>query len=89
MREDGGKLVVRISNESDEGILVDIADTGPGIPADIQEKIFNLYYTTRQNGNGIGLAITKQIVDAHNGQISVTSVPGGTVFRVMLPKAKK
>lgn len=90
MRETGGKLVVRISDETEyDGIRVDIADTGPGIPAEIQDKIFNLYYTTRQNGNGIGLAITKQIVDAHSGQITVTSVPGGTVFRIILPRGKK
>ncbi len=87
MRDKGGKLKMRIS-ENSESVQVDIGDTGPGIPPEIQEKIFNLYYTTRQNGNGIGLAITKQIVDAHNGQISVTSVPGGTVFRVELPKGK-
>jgi PAS domain S-box-containing protein len=89
MKKTGGKLVIRASEEvGNNAIRVDIADTGPGIPAEIQGKIFNLYYTTRQNGNGIGLAITKQIVDAHNGQISVTSVPGGTVFRIILPKEK-
>jgi signal transduction histidine kinase len=87
MSDKGGRLNLRLSEDS-ESIQVDISDTGPGIPPDIQEKIFNLYYTTRQSGNGIGLAITKQIVDAHNGQISVTSVPGGTVFRVVLPKGK-
>ena len=67
-------------------VKVDIGDTGPGIPEEIKDKIFNLYFSTRQNGNGIGLAITKQIVDAHNGQIGVNSVPGGTVFTVSLPK---
>jgi len=85
MSDKGGTLALRISDEA-ESIQIDIADTGPGIPSEIQDKIFNLYYTTRQAGNGIGLAITKQIVDAHNGEISVTSVPGGTVFRVVLPK---
>ena len=80
MSNKGGKLSIRITEDADS-VHLDIADTGPGIPAEIQEKIFNLYYTTRQNGNGIGLAITKQIVDAHNGHIGVTSVPGGTVFQ--------
>ena len=90
MKDGGGELMIRITTqEYEDAVRVDVADTGPGIPADIREKIFNLYYTTRQNGNGIGLAITKQIVDAHNGEITVNSVPGGTVFRIILPKPKK
>ena len=87
MQETGGTLSIKVSiDKSPKMVQVDIGDTGPGIPEEIKDKIFNLYFSTRQNGNGIGLAITKQIVDAHNGQISVNSVPGGTVFTVSLPK---
>ena len=78
--------MIKISREPNEHrIQVDIADSGPGIPDEIMDKIFNLYFSTKENGHGIGLAITKQIIDAHNGKISVTSVPGGTVFSVSLP----
>ena len=86
MQESGGNLTVKISNEAVEDYIhVDIADNGPGIPDEIMDKIFNLYFSTKENGHGIGLAITKQIIDAHNGKIKVTSVPGGTVFRISLP----
>ena len=86
MQDNGGNLTVKISdNASENCVQVDIADTGPGIPEEIMDKIFNLYFSTKENGHGIGLAITKQIIDAHNGKIEVNSVPGGTVFRVSLP----
>lgn len=87
MEEAGGRLTVRMAEDAaNKNVAIDIADNGPGIPPEIQDKIFNLYFTTKDTGNGIGLAFAKQIVDAHNGRLSVASVPGGTVFRVMLPK---
>lgn len=87
MRSTGGKLTIRIASQPKAGtVSIDISDTGPGIPAGIIERIFEPFFTTSQDGNGIGLAITKQIVNVHNGQIDVNSVPGGTVFRVTLPK---
>jgi PAS domain S-box-containing protein len=87
MEEKGGRLSIRLTEDAiTKGVAIDIADNGPGIPQEIHDKIFNLYFTTKDTGNGIGLAFAKQIVDAHNGRISVASVPGGTVFRVTLPK---
>ena len=86
MQRTGGTITIRIVKDlEDKCVHVDIGDTGPGIPDDIMDKIFNLYFSTKEDGHGIGLAITKQIIDAHNGNIEVTSVPGGTVFRVSLP----
>ena len=86
MQSSGGTITIRIVPEqSDNCVHVDIGDTGPGIPDEIMDKIFNLYFSTKEDGHGIGLAITKQIIDAHKGNIEVTSVPGGTVFRVSLP----
>lgn len=90
MKAEGGKLSIRIASQPKSGtISVDISDTGPGIPAEIIDRIFEPFFTTSNDGTGIGLAITKQIVNVHNGQITVNSVPGGTVFRVTLPREQQ
>jgi signal transduction histidine kinase len=69
-------------------VLVDVADDGPGVPADVTDKIFNPFFTTKVTGTGLGLAIVRKIVDAHDGRIDVSSAPdGGTHFRVTLPVA--
>lgn len=89
MKENGGTLSIRISasnpTDSTSKLIIDVSDTGLGIPDEILERIFDPFFTTNQDGTGLGLAITKQIINAHNGQIDVTSVPGGTVFRIQLP----
>jgi signal transduction histidine kinase len=67
-------------------VVVDIADDGPGLPADAMDKIFDPFFTTKAQGSGLGLAIVRKIVNAHDGRIDVNSVPGaGTRFRVTLP----
>jgi two-component system, NtrC family, sensor kinase len=58
---------------------VRIADQGPGVPADIVEKIFNAYFTTKKDGNGIGLAVAQQVVRAHGGRITVEHGLNGSV----------
>ena len=67
-------------------IGVKITDTGPGIPAEILDKIFDPYFTTKDQGEGagLGLGIAQQIIDRHNGEIRVTSKPGKTSFEVLL-----
>ncbi len=84
-----GAVTVKVSQiRSEEGlpyVEVSVADNGPGIPKEIQEKIFQPFITTKRNGNGLGLSIAKRIVTAHKGKIRLTSFPGGTVFRVLLP----
>jgi signal transduction histidine kinase len=63
-----------------------IADQGPGIPAEIREKIFDLYFTTKSGGSGIGLAMTYRIVQLHHGSIDVQSKVGhGAVFELRIP----
>ena len=63
-----------------------IADTGPGIPLESREKIFQLYYTTKPHGSGIGLAMTFRAVQLHGGTIEIASEAGhGTMFRLTLP----
>ena len=64
---------------------VDISDNGPGIPKEIQEKIFKPFFTTNNDGTGLGLAVSKRIISSHNGEISLKSFPGGTVFNIKLP----
>jgi signal transduction histidine kinase len=67
-------------------ILITISDNGPGIPAEVIDRIFSPFFTTKPQGSGLGLAIVRKIVDAHDGRIDVGGRPGGgTVFRVTLP----
>lgn len=66
--------------------VIDIADDGPGMPADVAEKIFNPFFTTKAQGSGLGLAVVRKIIDAHDGRIDMTTQDGkGTRFRLTLP----
>jgi signal transduction histidine kinase len=72
--------------KSAENAFLEISDTGPGIPPELREKVFHLYYTTKQNGTGIGLAMTYRAIQLHNGAIEIGGEPGsGAVFRIRLP----
>ena len=65
-----------------------ISDTGPGIPEELRDKIFRLYFTTKKEGSGIGLAMAFRIVQLHDGTIDFTSEPPkGTTFLIRLPVA--
>jgi signal transduction histidine kinase len=67
-------------------IQVEVTDDGPGMPADVMDRIFSPFFTTKPQGSGLGLAIVRKIVDAHDGRIDVSARPnGGTRFRVTLP----
>jgi signal transduction histidine kinase len=73
---------------SDGECLLTISDTGPGIPPEIRDKIFNLYFTTKEAGSGMGLAMTFRAVQLHSGTIDVTGELGqGTTFRLRFPAA--
>jgi signal transduction histidine kinase len=89
MDETGGTLTVKIrpvvAPDGSPRVEVSVTDTGPGIPEEVRERIFEPFYTTKRTGTGLGLAITKQIITAHKGAITVSSIPGGTVFQVQLP----
>lgn len=68
---------------------ITVADTGEGMPPDVVENIFTPYFTTKAKGSGLGLAISRNIVRAHNGDITVESRPGkGTTFTIQLPLAE-
>ena len=65
-----------------------VEDTGTGIQPDHLQRIFDLYFTTRQKGTGIGLSMVYRTVQLHDGDIEVQSTPGvGTTFRVLIPEA--
>lgn len=68
-----------------QSVLIEVADNGPGVPADLTDRIFNPFFTTKPRGSGLGLAIVRKIVDAHDGRIDMASRPNGTAFRVTLP----
>ena len=70
-----------------DAILVEVADDGPGIPADVREKVFEVFFTTKPKGSGLGLAIVKRIVDAHDGRLDLQTSVEGTRVRVTLPLA--
>jgi signal transduction histidine kinase len=83
----GGELTIAARRE-ENAALAEIRDHGTGIPQDVQDKIFELYFTTKKNGNGIGLAQTYQILQWHYGSVEFDSTEGaGTTFRFRLPLA--
>ena len=82
---EGGKLKVRLA-EDGRMALLSIHDQGGGIPDDVRDKIFDLYFTTKKDGSGIGLAMTYRIVELHNGSIEVESdATRGTTFTLRFP----
>jgi two-component system NtrC family sensor kinase len=90
--EQGGQLTVRtgLSPARSDEVMVEVEDTGIGISADEQSKIFEPFYTTKPpgRGTGLGLSICYGIVSDHRGRIEVDSAPGrGATFRVFLPVA--
>jgi signal transduction histidine kinase len=85
--KDGGELRLECSSAGDTA-EIRIVDTGPGIPPELRDKVFRLYFTTKQGGSGIGLAMTFRIVQLHDGTIDFNSEPGkGTTFVIRLPIA--
>ncbi len=82
-----GGTRVRVEATGDgEWWTIAISDQGPGVPPDLVEKIFRPYFTTKRDGTGIGLAISREVVKGHGGEIVVDSAPGGgSIFRVRLP----
>ncbi len=79
------RVEIRTSSE-DAGVCLEVADTGPGIAESLGQGVFDSFITKKPHGLGIGLAISRSIIEAHGGIISYTSPPeGGTVFRFTLP----
>lgn len=84
----GGRLTLRAHAVEDQQVQIDVADTGVGIPPEHLGKIFDLYFTTREQGSGLGLSMVYRTVQLHDGTIEVESSPGrGATFRLRLPRA--
>jgi signal transduction histidine kinase len=82
----GGQIDISARRERN-GVVVRVVDNGPGVPADISNCIFDPFFTTKSvgMGTGLGLDIVRRLVQRHNGEIDLESVPGRTEFRVTLP----
>jgi signal transduction histidine kinase len=85
---DGGTLKISCRTASRRRVEIDIEDTGVGIPPEHLSRIFDLYFTTKEKGSGIGLSMVYRIVQLHDGEVEVQSTPGrGTRFRLTFPQA--
>lgn len=85
---DRRELTVRTISDGEGHVAVEVADTGPGIAEDIAARLFQPFVTSKANGMGIGLSISRRIVEAHGGTISVSrNTSGGATFRFTLPTA--
>ena len=86
-KEGGGDVIVETRRASDGRMaVVSVTDTGPGIAADAAAKVFEAYYTTKRSGTGLGLPMTRRILEEHGGTITVASEPGrGSRFTLTLP----
>jgi PAS domain S-box-containing protein len=88
MKEVDGKreLVIQSQRAEDEQILVTVSDTGPGFPAELAEQIFDPFFTTKSHGTGMGLRISRSIVESHGGRLWAEAVAGrGATFYLKLP----
>jgi signal transduction histidine kinase len=85
---DGGTVSLGAKRDG-KNVSITVADTGPGIPPDLLERVFDPFFTTRPEGTGLGLSIVHRIVEGHGGRIDVDSSEKGTVFTLSLPTAPR
>src|SRR5881275_2313301 len=82
-----GSIEIAVSRDGN-GLAVTIADHGAGIPDDLRQRVFEPYFTTKRDGTGLGLALVRQTIEAHNGSITVAETPGGgATFSIVLTAA--
>jgi len=81
----GGAIAVETAQEG-QRLLIEVRDSGEGIPADKLERVFDLFFTMREGGTGLGLPIARRIIEEHGGKLTLASRPGqGTSARILLP----
>jgi len=86
MKETGGVLMVKSQRDENGRVLISVSDTGVGLPGDKADQIFNAFFTTKPQGSGMGLAISRSIVESHGGRLWATSHDGcGATFSFTLP----
>ena len=82
-----GSIEIAVSRDGN-GLAVTIADHGAGIPDDLRQRVFEPYFTTKSDGTGLGLALVRQTIEAHNGSITVAETPGGgATFSIVMSAA--
>jgi signal transduction histidine kinase len=95
--EDEGTITVRtrrdsaaLNGRSADAILIEVEDTGSGIAPEVQERLFDPFFSTKEEGTGLGLPIARKIIDAHGGTLEFkTALDEGTTFRIVLPLARE
>jgi len=75
---------VRIILDAGEAVSIEVRDQGPGVPAELRERVFSPFFTTRAGGNGLGLAVAQKVAQQHGGSVRFVDEPGGVV-RFELP----
>jgi signal transduction histidine kinase len=86
--EGSGTLTVRTRTEGGDHLVVEVGDTGPGVPEDVRNRVFEPFFTTKEVGKGTGLGLDiawRIVVGRHGGEIRLESEPGNTRFQVILP----
>jgi C4-dicarboxylate-specific signal transduction histidine kinase len=91
MRSDVRRVVIHAGRNENGEIVVSVRDTGPGFPGGIVEQLFEPFFSTKAEGTGMGLAISRSIIEAHGGTLSGENCDngGGACFTVRLPEAKE
>lgn len=85
----GGRIEIVLATEGTTGILISVRDTGPGLSPDHLNKIFTPFFTTKENGTGLGLALSYAMIESHGGSLRAENHPeGGALFLIRLPKEK-
>jgi signal transduction histidine kinase len=86
MKDSGGELTVKSQPGQDGQPMFSVSDTGPGLPVQNVDQIFSAFFTTKSQGSGMGLAISRSIVESHDGRLWATSNDGGgATFYFTLP----
>ena len=84
--EDRRELLVRSGTDETQGVLISVQDSGPGLDPKSLDHLFDAFYTTKPQGLGMGLAISRSIIEAHGGRLWATAnVPHGAVFQFTIP----
>jgi PAS domain S-box-containing protein len=86
MKDTGGELTIKTELRQDGQLLISVSDTGVGLPADMTEQIFNAFFTTKPQGSGMGLAISRSIIESHGGRLwANANYTQGATFQFTLP----
>jgi signal transduction histidine kinase len=83
--EPGGQIAIRFSHVADQRrVMLDVTDSGPGVPVELLPKIFDAFVSTKAEGSGLGLAICRGIADAHHASMRAENGPGGRGLKLVL-----